>query len=429
MWLKKTISGIRGIVGDDLEIKDVIEFCCNFAGLTDGECVTGMDTRPSSKAVVHAVHAGLMAKGVNVHGLGMVPTPVVFREARKTGAGVMITSSHNPLEWNGLKFILNGRGINESELPRIIEPTQSSIDSTVNLGTEDMHASSSYVEEAAKVIGDIQGEPHVMVDVGGGAAVHVAPQLYEKIGCKVDVINTEINSRSPDPTTDSLTGLVESSSGHDIGLAFDLDGDRLVIVMDGVKQAPDVTLGLGIAGALDKGYRNFVLSVDTSLGVERLIASYGGTSIRAKVGEANVVDEMIKRGAQAGGEGSSGGFILPEFNYCRDGMLAGGMIAGMLQSDQKRHLDEVFEILDRHHIIRTKIQTDADDNTMEKASAWLEAECSEVQNLDGLKGIIDEESWILLRRSNTENAIRISAESRDESTCNSLVEGISNAIR
>lgn len=441
--MKKTISGIRGVVGHDFTVKDAIKFCTNFADLTDGNCVTGMDTRPSSDMMAHAVHAGLMKKGINVYSLGMVPTPVAFREAQKIGAGVMITSSHNPPEWNGLKFILNGRGINESELPHIIRShdgrntcknkVRGKNTRSQNHGTENAHAS-SYVSEAAEIIGDIKGEPRVVIDVGGGAAIDVAPQLYEKIGCKVSVINKELHSRGPDPTTDNLSSLIESSSNAKIGFAFDLDGDRLVIVLNGKKQTPDTTLGLGIRGALERGYKNFVLSTDTSLGVEKLIALHGGTSVRTKVGEANVVEEMIKRQAQAGGEGSSGGFILSEFNYCRDGILAGGMIiAGIaeVQSDARSlQIDKVLHALNKYHIIRTKVQAKSarHDKMIEHASKWLEAESSEVQRLDGIKGVIDEDSWILVRRSNTEDAIRISAESDDAAKCNALVNGISNAM-
>ncbi|MDE0525168.1 MAG: phosphomannomutase [Thaumarchaeota archaeon] len=436
--MKKTISGIRGIVGDDIGIRDVITFCGNFAGLSGGRCVTGRDTRPSGPMMERAAHAGLMGGGVDVYDMGVAPTPVVFREARRIGAGVVVTSSHNPLEWNGLKFVIGGRGINESELP-LITGTRSSGDgaqegagrdavaaaaATTEPGVRRSHAS-SYVEEAAGVIGEIGGSPRIAVDVGGGAAAHVAPSLYEKIGCSVSVINSEPRSRGPDPTTDGLDGLVSlSRTKGSIGFAFDLDGDRLVIVADGAKQTPDATLGLGIAGALDMGYERFVLSADTSRGVERLIESHGGAHTRAKVGEANVVEEMAKVGAQAGGEGSSGGFILPEFNHCRDGILAGGVIARMLQEDGGARFREVLGMLGRYHIIRTKMPAGAgmrQRDMVERALKWLESECSEVQRLDGVRGVIDDDSWVLVRESNTENAVRLSAESDDVARCEAVI--------
>lgn len=442
--MKKTISGIRGIVGDDIGIRDVIKFCGNFAGLSGGGCVTGRDTRPSGPMMERAAHAGLMEGGVDVYDMGVAPTPVVFREARRIGAGIVITSSHNPLEWNGLKFVIGGRGINGSELP-LITGTRSRGDGVQEGGSRDAAAAttmtepgvrrsheSSYVEEAAEIIGEIGGSPRIAVDVGGGAAAHVAPSLYEKIGCSVSVINPEPRSRGPDPTTDGLDGLVSlSRTKGSIGFAFDLDGDRLVIVADGAKQTPDATLGLGIAGALDMGYDRFVLSADTSRGVERLIESYGGAHTRAKVGEANVVEEMIKGGAQAGGEGSSGGFILPEFNHCRDGILAGGMIARMLQEDGGVRFREVLGMLGRYHIVRTKIPAGAgmrQHDMVERASKWLESECSEVQRLDGVRGVIDDDSWVLVRESNTENAVRLSAESGDAARCEAAIRNVRRAM-
>jgi phosphomannomutase len=119
--LKKSISGIRGIFGDDLTLKDILQFCSNFAPLIKSKkCVVGNDTRPSGEMVREAAIAALLEQGIDVYNLGMVPTPVVFREARRYGAGLVITSSHNPLEWNGLKFVIDGRGPNEKEFEKIL---------------------------------------------------------------------------------------------------------------------------------------------------------------------------------------------------------------------------------------------------------------------------------------------------------------------
>ena len=112
--MKKTISGIRGIFGKDLNLKEVIEFSNNFSSLIKSQkCVIGRDTRPSGIMIQETISAILMKNGIDVFDLGMAPTPVIFREARKYGAGIVVSSSHNPIEWNGMKFILDGRGINE----------------------------------------------------------------------------------------------------------------------------------------------------------------------------------------------------------------------------------------------------------------------------------------------------------------------------
>jgi len=172
--LKKTISGIRGIFGKDLNLKDVIEFSNNFSSLIKSQkCVIGRDTRPSGIMIQETVSAVLMKNGIDVFDLGMVPTPVVFREARKYGAGIVISSSHNPIEWNGMKFILDGRGINEKEIPQIInhqEILKSKIGKIKKI-------KSSYIEDAKKIIGNIENSPKIAIDIGGGAAKGFASDL------------------------------------------------------------------------------------------------------------------------------------------------------------------------------------------------------------------------------------------------------------
>ena len=418
--MKKTISGIRGIFGEDLNLKDVLEFCNNFSSLIKSQkCVIGKDTRPSGSMMKDTASAVLMKNGIDIFNLETVPTPVIFREARKYGAGLVISSSHNPINWNGMKFIIEGRGINEEELPQIIEH-QEILKSKI--GTE-QDISSSYIDDAAKIIGDVENQPEVVVDIGGGAAKGFVPDLLKKIGCKVKVLNEELLgcSRGPDPTSDELSELISASNKKEIGFAFDLDADRLVVVRKGKKQIPDVTLGLGIAKTLELGYKKFVLSIDTSISIEKFIIEKGGTVQRSKVGEANVIDLMLKTNAQAGGEGSSGGFILPEFNYCREGILTSGLICSMLGNPK---FDEILNYMENYHQIREKIEVDSNfhDKVIEEVNSKFSKEYSEISTLDGIKGTIDENSWVLIRKSNTEDAIRISAESNDEEKCKKIIK-------
>jgi len=418
--LKKTISGIRGIFGEDLNLKDVLQFCNNFSSLIKSQkCVIGKDTRPSGSMIKDTASAALMKNGIDVFNLETVPTPVVFREARKYGAGLVISSSHNPIKWNGMKFIIDGRGINEKELPQIIEH-QEILKSKI--GTE-QDISSSYIDDAAKIIGNIENQPEVVVDIGGGAAKGFAPDLLKKIGCKVKVLNEELSgcSRGPDPTSDELSELISASNKKEIGFAFDLDADRLVVVRKGKKQIPDVTLGLGVAKSLELGYKKFVLSIDTSISIEKFIMEKGGTVQRSKVGEANVIDLMLETNAQAGGEGSSGGFILPEFNYCREGILTSGLISSMLGNPK---FDEILNYMENYYQIREKIEADSNfhDKIIEEVNSKFSKEYSETSTLDGIKGTIDEDSWVLIRKSNTEDLIRVSAESNDEEKCKKIIK-------
>lgn len=418
--MKKTISGIRGIFGEDLNLKDVLEFCNNFSSLIESKkCVIGKDTRPSGPMVKDAASASLMKNGIDIFNLETVPTPVVFRESRNYGAGLVISSSHNPLEWNGMKFIIEGRGINEKELPQIIEHQEilkTKVGNEINLST-------SYIEDAKKIIGDIENKPAIVIDIGGGAAKGFAPELLKRIGCSVKVINEDISvcTRGPDPTSDNLSELITTTNKKDVGFAFDLDGDRLVVVKDGRKQTPDVTLGLGIAKSLELGYKNFVLSIDTSVSVEKFIKEKGGTVQRSKVGEANVIDLILKNKAQAGGEGSSGGFILPEFNYCREGILTSGLIASMLGTVE---FTEILNYMGSYNQIRDKTEIDSNfhDKVIEEIKSKFSKDYSEVITLDGIKGIIDEDSWVLIRKSNTEDIIRVSAESNNIEKCKKIVK-------
>ena len=425
--MKKTISGIRGIFGKDLHLKDVIEFSNNFSSLIKSQkCVVGRDTRPSGKMIQETISAVLMKNGIDVFDLGMVPTPVVFREARKYGAGIVISSSHNPIEWNGMKFILDGRGINEKELPQIInhqEILKSKIGKIKKI-------ESTYIEDARKIIGNIENSPKIVIDNGGGAAKDFAATLLKNIGCDVEVINKELLgcSRGPDPTSDKLIELTSISKDKEIAFAFDLDGDRLVVVRKGKKQTPDVTLGLGIAKSLELGYKKFVLSIDTSISIEKFIKEKGGTVVRSKVGEANVIEEMLKNNSQAGGEGSSGGFILPEFNYCREGILTSGLISSMLENSK---FFEILNYMENYFQIREKVEIDSNyhDRLIENIKDNLIKKYSEIDTRDGIKAIIDENTWILIRKSNTEDIIRISGESNNEEKCKKIINNTIEMVK
>ena len=407
--MKISVSGIRGIFGKDLTLRDILKFSNNFSPLIKSKkCVIAKDTRPSSSIIAETAKAGLMQCGIDVYDLGMSPTPVAFRESRKYGAGLIITSSHNPIEWNGLKLIIDGKGLNEEQMSLI---NTEQITNKSKIGTEH-NIKSDYTNEAAKVIGDVSDSPKVTVDVGGGAAKTVSPKLLEIIGCDVKTINNDLekNSRGSDPTTDPLNELISNNEERDLGFAFDLDGDRLVIVRNGQKQTPDVTLGLGVAKALELGHKNFVLSLDTSVSIENYIKQNGGSVFYSKIGESNVIAKMIETKSHAGGEGSSGGFILSDFNYCRDGILTSGLIASIVNKDI---FYDVLDFMKKYHQIRDKIeyQSDCHDELLRIISSKMKEKFGNLETLDGLKVTIDEHSWVLVRKSNTENAIRVSVES------------------
>jgi len=425
--MKISVSGIRGVVGKDLMLRDILKFSKNFSVLINSKkCVIATDTRPTGQMIAETVKAGLMQSGIDVYDLGIAPTPVAFRESRKYGAGIIVTSSHNPIEWNGLKMIIDGKGVNEKQLDTVMSeqnPPKSKIG-------EEYKIESAYVDDASKIIGKISAIPKVVVDIGGGAAKGFPSQLLKKVGCDVVTINSELekSSRGPDPTVDTLEELVTNTKNRDIGFAFDLDGDRLVIVVNGEKKDPDVTLGVGVVKALELGCKNFVLSQDTSVSVEKYIKQNGGTVFRSKVGEANVTEKMIETKSQVGGEGSSGGFILSDFNYCRDGILASGLIASIIKKDE---FTDALNFMEKYHIIRDKVEYDSEhhDDILKALHNKMKEKFGSVETLDGIKAIVDEDSWALVRKSNTENSIRVSAESNSLEKVRNIHQEIKDLVK
>ena len=395
--------------GKDFFPEDVIKFCNGFSKLIKtGKCAIGMDTRETGEMIGKLVSATLLERGIDVYNLGITPTPVVFRKAKEVGAGIVITSSHNPLEWNGLKFIIDGRGITLDELE--IVKNEKNLEKN-GIGKE-IISESNYISEAVSIIGKLNKTQQVTIDIGGGAAKTVAPKLLQEIGCQVETINEELEgcTRGPDPTSNELTELVNKTKN--LGFAFDLDSDRVIVVTNDGKKSSDITLGLGVVKAIKLGIKKFVLSIDSSLAVEKYIIQHGGKVWRSKVGEANVIQMMIENNAEAGGEGSSGGFILKDFNMCRDGLLTSGLIASMIDDESIKQDIEFFESFSQ---IRDKVSIESSlhDKIITEIAKKIE-EKYKINQLDGIKINIDDNTWSLIRKSNTEDIIRISTESNDK---------------
>lgn len=422
--MKVTISGVRGIPGKDLSMTDVIRFCSGFAGLIpDTRCVLGRDTRQSGFTLSGAVSSTLTGCGIDVTDIGVSPTPVLFREARRYGAGVMVTASHNPISWNGLKFVIDGRSIGQTHLDMITKH-KSGMRGSYGTHTDDTSedAISAYVQSAADIIGDMKNNTSVLVDSGGGAAALATVSLLKSVGCRVG--SHEPAVPRPDPTADALTDVAAESRNYDMAAVFDMDGDRMVLVKDGRVRAPDSTLGLGVAAAMKRGIDRFAMSFDTSILVEQYVTERGGRVYRTPVGEANVVDAMMRHDAPAGGEGSSAGFILGDFNWCRDGMLTAGLISSVIKD---RVIADILDLFENTCIIRTKVPQQSEiPSGLPDA---LSHESTEIDTSDGIRAILGESSWVLVRQSNTEDIIRISAEAPTADECRGMVRLITGMIR
>lgn len=417
--MKISVSGVRGIYGGDLTLHNISKFTRLFASSLikpEGGCVLASDTRPSSRLISQFVAANLMEQGIHVYNLGVAPTPVVFRESRKYAAGVVITASHNPLQWNGIKFIINGRGVFEDEVNSIFN--EKSVLKPAKFGKY-FDISSDYVDQVAHLTSkkQVKSKARVGLDPGGGAACGYCNELFKQLGHTFYSVNdiSGLSSRNPDPTIDGLSELriLVSSNNLDFGFAFDLDGDRLVVInSQGEKLSADSTLLLCVANAISMGMKKFVSSIDTSLSIEKYIHQNGCSLSYSKVGEANVVKKMLDTEADAGGEGSSAGFIMPKFNMCRDGFLASSIIS----SSEKKLIDECLNFSSQYLQLRSVVFVDSSLHikVINKLRDVLKAEASEILIVDGVKAILDDDSWILVRPSNTEDAIRISVESKTQ---------------
>lgn len=411
--MKVSISGVRGIYGQDLNLHEVNRFAGLFAGfIKSGKCVVARDTRPSSAIIAQIVSASLMAAGIDVYNLGIAPTPAAFREARKYGASIIVTASHNPLEWNGLKFIIDGRGLFEHELHEMLKMTSNHMGKFGN----EFQVFTNYTDVVAEVAKGDNTPVKVGIDTAGGAACGYAEQLFKKLGHKYYSINgiAGISSRGPDPTADDLADLrgLVTANKLDYGFGLDLDADRLVVVNGkGEKLNPDATLLLCIARGLEMGLKKFVTSIDTSVAVEKYIYKNNGKVVAySKVGEANVVSKMLDVNAEAGGEGSSAGFIMPKVNMCRDGLLAAATISTL----DKKIVDECLNFASEFAQIRSKIAANSSLHraVFDRLPEIFKTESYSILTEDGVKAIINEDSWVLVRPSNTEHAIRISVESK-----------------
>lgn len=424
--MKISISGIRGIFNQDLNLNNIINFSRLFASFiisssinSEKKCLVARDTRPSSDIILRIVSATIMEKGIDVFDLGVAPTPFVFRESIKYGNAIIVTASHNPLKWNGLKFVINGRGMFEEELDSI---QQQDIKSSTGFDFgKSYHINSKYILDILefmrknRYLDDHRKKTNTVgLDPGGGAISSFIPKLYNSLNQDFLSINdiAGISSRSPDPTTDDLFELrkLVLSKKLDLGFAFDMDADRLVVVdRNGNKLSTDLTLLLCVASTLYHGAKKFVVSIDTSNAIGNMVTDHGGTLNYSKVGEANVVKQLLKSKADAGGEGSSAGFIMPKFNMCRDGILASAIISSLNED----LYNDCIEIASNYSTIRSKvpIESNFQETVIEKFEEKFKAKSFQIIKMDGTKILIDDKSWILVRSSNTEHAVRISVES------------------
>ena len=426
-----SISGIRGVLNDDLSLSDVSRFASNFARDSGSrEFLLARDPRRTGPAMSKAVAGAIMSLGATVFDYGVISTPALFRESRVRGLpAVMVTASHNEPQFNGLKFVAAGAGIGKATLDAVLsdeEPKRREF----GPGGLRPGRRPTYVDDLVSIFGAGSCEGvRVAVDLGGGAAISHTVPLLERLGCEVTSVNDSygVFNRRVDPVADGLALLsrVVKQKGCAIGLAFDCDGDRLVIVDPaGRKRTGDYMLTLALSALLERtGEKKVVVSQDTTRAVDDVARKAGAQVFRSRVGEANVGGLLEEKGARLGGEGSSGGLIDGSFNHCRDSMLAALAIIREL----KGRGEEFFDSVPVYHQERSVLE-------VPKARALkgirkLAAEYREADLTDGFKVPLSRKSWVLVRPSGTEDAVRVSAEADTADGAARIVRAFSKKMK
>lgn len=408
-------SGIRQIADSSL-----IELALR-AGLATGnlynDIVIGGDTRTSSEAVKYAFISGALIAGVECTDVGLVPTPTLAISAEKAGVGVMITASHNPPEYNGLKFINpDGSAFDATQQLQIEEVITSGVYTT---GRWDAFGKIKKSEEVVsshidRILSQITGQCKIKVvlDCGGGAASVITPILLKRMGCEVIELNcvpTGDFPRPSEPTEENLQQLIRVTGevGADLGIAHDGDADRMMAVDDKGRFIPGDKLL--VLFAREAGANKLITTLDASM----IIEETGAEVIRTQIGDSFVSVEL-KNGGEFGGE-PSGSWMFPENSLCPDGIYAAARMAAIAAN--KRISDLVDEIPE-YPIQRSSVRVNKLDITG-LDEILLSLNPVSIDNKDGIK-LIFQDSWALIRPSGTEPKLRLTVEGKNREIMRNL---------
>ena len=442
MSLKASISGIRGIVGESLTPDVIVKYVSAYSQMMPaGPILLGRDSRPSGNVLCNFVSYLLNCLGRDVIEIGIVPTPTVLFCVKEKGyaGGIVITASHNPIEWNALKLVNSkGKFLSPAEFAKLSELVeQGKFDYAVwdKLGkSEEKHDMALLHLE--KVLNFVDVEKikaknfKVVIDTVNGAGGPIGAKLLRTLGCEVIEINTETTgyfAHPPEPTPVNLTQLSEKMKecGGDVGFALDPDADRLVLAgSDGEILSEEYTLALCADHYLSsKEKTDLVINLSSSRLCDDVAAKHGVKVLRVPTGEIHVTESLEQTGTKLGGEGN-GGVILPQINKCRDTLVGMALILEYLANNGKK-IEDCAKEIGNYSFIKTKFQvTDID---LDKIEALLKEKFSDgkLNNSDGLRLDFDD-SWVLIRKSNTEPIVRVFAEAKSESRALDLIEAIRN---
>ncbi|WP_455645189.1 phosphoglucosamine mutase [Methanosphaera sp.] len=424
-------SGIRGKYQEEITLElalDVARALAKYIGGEGKKVVIGYDTRTTGEIISHIMTAGLEQSGCDVLLLGMVPTPTVGYATLKkeADAGIMITASHNPSPYNGIK-LWNADGLaykqdQEREIERIVYEKEFNLVSWDKIGKEYDISSfkEEYVNDIIK-ISEIDPEKplKVVVDCASGAGSYLSPEALRKSGMEVITLNAQPDGffpgRNPEPNSDNLQELMKTvkAIGADVGLAHDGDADRMIAV-DENGNLSDFDKLLTIIAKEFGG--TVVTTVDASACLDTEMEKIGGKVLRTPVGDVHVAESINENNGTFGGE-PSGTWLHPDFCMCPDGLLSGLRIVRCIQKNGK--LSEQLNAIENYPTIREKVtcENDKKDEVMKVVSSEFEKEFSdvaEILTIDGVRIKFDDGSWVLIRPSGTEPYVRITAEGKTQ---------------
>lgn len=453
MALVRSISGLRATLGEELTPELIMQYVAGFAAIMpEGIIAIGRDGRESGKWIESVCVGTLEACGRDVLNLGVVPTPTVQLYAEKNinaAGGIAITASHNPSQWNGLKFI-NSEGtfldaeFNAKLWEKVDNKQLGFKQGAFGKSNDEPNAIETHIQMIldiplfnSEVIESIKSKKYkIVVDAVNASGSVAVPALLKKLGCEVVELYCTGSGKfphTPEPLPENLTELAKAVAIHksDLGIAVDPDADRLVLIDEtGTAIGEEKTICLSIDAVLsnlekiDNASAVCTVNHSTTMLADYIAKKYNGVCTRAAVGEINVVNEMKKSGAAIGGEGS-GGVILPACHYGRDSLVGIALLLILLaQKNQK--LSEIVLEYPNYQMLKTKLPFTGDlDNFISEIKVKFAD--SKIIAEDGIK-IITDSSWVQLRKSNTEPIIRIIAEAESIEEVNHLIKTITDIV-
>jgi phosphomannomutase len=447
-----SISGMRGIVGENLDAEIASSYGSAFGTYLKGQdfkakgidnlavCI-GRDSRPSGEMLVRALTEGLCSTGVDVVNLGIVPTPSVGIMVRHLGCvgGAVVTASHNPGQYNGIKLLL-GDGIappacTAKRIREIYFSREFKISDSQALGSvsNNEQADTVHIEKVLSIVDkDAIGAKgfKVVLDSVNGAGGKIGVKLLEQFGCEVVTINVEptgVFAHTPEPTKENLTGLCEAVSecGADIGFAQDPDADRLAIVDENGRYiGEEFTLALAAKYVFSKNNGGMAAAnLSTSRMIDDVAQAAGGKVIRTAVGEANVANAMVEHECIIGGEGN-GGVIDLRVGPIRDSLVGMALVLGLM-SDTGKTIGQLADEIGGYHMKKEKFRVAKSKTQQILDSAKKLFPEAKIDTTDGARfDFVD--GWVHLRSSNTEPVMRVIAEAESEGSVQNYIDKIIN---